>query len=177
MAEQRYQAVLAVIGEGGTVTEVAGRWGVSRHSVHTWLARYEACPCVEIRGTQPNGWPLSGTPILAPSAVGIIVSGCDACRRGLSRGSSDPERCRLRAPRGSCTGLNLVILPAATGPSARDLRHGAALADHSQNRLIPLLSHAHLRHAKGVSRISRSSRKESARTTVRDQPKARCQPR
>jgi len=24
------------------VTEVAGRWGVSRQSVHTWLARYEA---------------------------------------------------------------------------------------------------------------------------------------
>ena len=30
MAEQRYQAVLAVIGEGCTVTEVAGRFGVSR---------------------------------------------------------------------------------------------------------------------------------------------------
>jgi transposase InsO family protein len=41
VAEQRYQAVLAVIGEGGTVTEVAGRWGVSRQSVHSWLARYE----------------------------------------------------------------------------------------------------------------------------------------
>ncbi len=42
MAEQRYQAVLAVIAEGGTVTEVAGRWGVSRHSVHGLLARYES---------------------------------------------------------------------------------------------------------------------------------------
>jgi transposase-like protein len=42
VAEQRYQAVLAVIGEGGTVSEVAGRWGVSRQSVHAWLARYEA---------------------------------------------------------------------------------------------------------------------------------------
>jgi hypothetical protein len=30
VAEQRYQAVLAVIGEGGTVYEVAGRWGVIR---------------------------------------------------------------------------------------------------------------------------------------------------
>jgi transposase-like protein len=28
VSEQRYQAVLAVIAEGGTVTEVAGRWGV-----------------------------------------------------------------------------------------------------------------------------------------------------
>ena len=42
VAEQRYQAVLAVIGEGSTVSEVAGRWDVSRQSVHAWLARYEA---------------------------------------------------------------------------------------------------------------------------------------
>ena len=42
MAEQRYQAVLAVIGDGRTIKEVAGQWGVSRQTVHTWLARYEA---------------------------------------------------------------------------------------------------------------------------------------
>jgi transposase InsO family protein len=42
VAEQRYQAVLAVIAEGGTVTQAAGRWGVSRQTVHSWLARYEA---------------------------------------------------------------------------------------------------------------------------------------
>jgi transposase InsO family protein len=42
VAEQRYQAVLAVIGEGRTVTEVAGQWGVSRQTMHAWLAKYEA---------------------------------------------------------------------------------------------------------------------------------------
>ena len=42
MAEQRYKAVLAVIGEGKTVTEVAAEWRVSRQTVHTWLTRYEA---------------------------------------------------------------------------------------------------------------------------------------
>jgi transposase InsO family protein len=42
VAEQRYQAVLAVISEGGTVTEVASRWAVSRQTLHAWLARYEA---------------------------------------------------------------------------------------------------------------------------------------
>src|SRR5262245_14967707 len=42
VAEQRYRAVVAVIGEGATVTEVAGRFGVSRQTVHGWLARYEA---------------------------------------------------------------------------------------------------------------------------------------
>jgi transposase len=40
VAEQRYQAVLAVLG-GVPVTEVAGRFGVGRQSVHGWLARYE----------------------------------------------------------------------------------------------------------------------------------------
>ena len=42
VAEQRYQAVLAVIADGRSVVEVAGRWGVSRQTVHAWLARYEA---------------------------------------------------------------------------------------------------------------------------------------
>ena len=42
MAEQRYKAVLAVIGDGRTVTEVARDWGVSRKTLHAWLARYEA---------------------------------------------------------------------------------------------------------------------------------------
>jgi len=39
--EQRYQAVLAVVQDGWKVTEVAGRLGVSRQSVHAWIARYE----------------------------------------------------------------------------------------------------------------------------------------
>ena len=42
VSEQRYQAVLAVIAEGCSVVEVAGRFGVSRQSVHAWLAKYEA---------------------------------------------------------------------------------------------------------------------------------------
>ncbi|WP_457255868.1 helix-turn-helix domain-containing protein, partial [Pedococcus sp. P5_B7] len=41
VAEQRYQAVLAVIGEGATVTEVAARFGVARKTLHEWLSRYE----------------------------------------------------------------------------------------------------------------------------------------
>ena len=42
MAEQRYQAVLAVISDGETVTEVAARLEVRRQTVHEWLAEYEA---------------------------------------------------------------------------------------------------------------------------------------
>ena len=42
VAEQRYQAVLAVIQDGETVTDVAARFGVRRQTVHEWLAKYEA---------------------------------------------------------------------------------------------------------------------------------------
>ncbi len=42
MAEQRYQAVLAVIADGLTVTQAAEKVGVSRQTMHVWLARYEA---------------------------------------------------------------------------------------------------------------------------------------
>jgi transposase InsO family protein len=42
VAEQRYEAVRAVIADGETVTEVAARFGVARKTVHGWLAKYEA---------------------------------------------------------------------------------------------------------------------------------------
>jgi transposase len=42
VAEQRYQAVLAVIGDGLAIRQVAEKWGVSRQTLHGWLARYEA---------------------------------------------------------------------------------------------------------------------------------------
>jgi transposase len=42
VAEQRYQTVLAVISDGLSVSQVAGKVGVSRQTVQAWLARYEA---------------------------------------------------------------------------------------------------------------------------------------
>ncbi|BBX08692.1 hypothetical protein MAIC_34950 [Mycolicibacterium aichiense] len=42
MAEQRYQAVLAVISDGLSISQVASKVGVSRQTLHAWLARYEA---------------------------------------------------------------------------------------------------------------------------------------
>lgn len=38
--EQRYDAVLGVMRDGFTVSEVAQKFGVSRQSVHRWIARY-----------------------------------------------------------------------------------------------------------------------------------------
>lgn len=40
--EQRYQAVLEVINDGASVTDVARRNGVARQTVHVWLRKYAA---------------------------------------------------------------------------------------------------------------------------------------
>ena len=45
VAEQRYQAVLAVISDGLSISQVAEKVGVSRQTLHAWLARYEAQGC------------------------------------------------------------------------------------------------------------------------------------
>jgi transposase InsO family protein len=42
VTEQRYQAVLAVISDGLSISQVASKVGVSRQTLHSWLARYEA---------------------------------------------------------------------------------------------------------------------------------------
>src|SRR6266571_3153992 len=58
VTEQRYRAVLEVLA-GIPVTEVAGRYGVSRQSVHAWLARYreEGPPGLEDRSHQVHAHP------------------------------------------------------------------------------------------------------------------------
>lgn len=42
VAGQRYQAVLAVISDGLSISQVASKVGVSRQTLHSWLARHEA---------------------------------------------------------------------------------------------------------------------------------------
>jgi hypothetical protein len=42
VAEQRYQAVTAVIGDRLSISQAAEKVGVSRQTLHAWLARYEA---------------------------------------------------------------------------------------------------------------------------------------
>jgi transposase-like protein len=40
LVEQRYQAVLEVLNDAVSVSEVAARFGATRQSVHRWLRRY-----------------------------------------------------------------------------------------------------------------------------------------
>ena len=42
LVEQRYRAVLEVLNDGATVTDVARRFGVACQTVHEWLRRYVA---------------------------------------------------------------------------------------------------------------------------------------
>jgi transposase InsO family protein len=58
--EQRYDAVLGVIRDGYSVKEVAEAYGVSRQSVHAWLARYEkgGLPALADRSHKPRHSPL-----------------------------------------------------------------------------------------------------------------------
>src|SRR5207248_10631515 len=42
LVEQRYQAVLEVLSDGATVTDVVRRYGVARQTVHEWLRKYAA---------------------------------------------------------------------------------------------------------------------------------------
>ena len=57
--EQRYQAVLAVVQDGWKVVEVAERLGVSRQTIHNWIARYEAGGLASLtdRSRRPNSCP------------------------------------------------------------------------------------------------------------------------
>lgn len=42
VAEQRYQAVMSVVADGLSISQAAEKTGVSRQTLHSWLARYEA---------------------------------------------------------------------------------------------------------------------------------------
>jgi transposase InsO family protein len=84
VAEQRYQAVLAVISGGETVTDVAARFGVSRQTVHEWLAKYEA-------GGIENLGDRSHRPRSCPHQIGVEVEVAIA-RMRTSHPSWGPRR-------------------------------------------------------------------------------------
>jgi len=67
VAEQRYQAVLAVIRDGRPVSSVAQNCGVSRQSDHAWLVRYEA---EGLAGLVDRSHQQSSSPHQMPAGVG-----------------------------------------------------------------------------------------------------------
>ena len=59
VVEQRYNAVMEVLRDGGMVVEVAERYGVSRQAVHRWLRRYQqgGLDALADRSHRPRGCP------------------------------------------------------------------------------------------------------------------------
>ena len=60
VVEQRYRAVTAVL-NGARVTEVAAEVGVSRQSVHSWVARYREGGLAD-RSQRPRSSPNQASP-------------------------------------------------------------------------------------------------------------------
>ena len=121
VVEQRYQAVLEVLG-GATVVDVARRYGVARQTMHTWLRRYasdglaglvdrssrpDTCPhqisavieaqIVEMRKTHP-GW---GPRRSAITWSGRVWFRFRRGRRSTGAGPSPRDRLELRLTVGS----------------------------------------------------------------------------
>jgi transposase-like protein len=66
VVEQRYRAVLEVLEEGISVTEVARRHGVVRQTVHEWLARYAVDGLAGLAD-----W--SSRPVLSPHQMAAVT--------------------------------------------------------------------------------------------------------
>ncbi len=73
VVEQRYRAVLEVLEEGLTVTEVARRYGVARQTVHEWLARYAqgGLPGLADRSSRPASCPHQMPPQVEARIAGL----------------------------------------------------------------------------------------------------------
>jgi transposase InsO family protein len=116
VAEQRYQAVLAVISDGLSICQVASKVGVSRQTLHAWLARYEdegleglndrshrpvSCPhqmpaeveavLLELRRSRPYWGPRRLVFELAKRQVAPVPSESAAYRALLRAGMIDPS--------------------------------------------------------------------------------------
>ncbi len=103
MAEQKYQAVLAVIGEGRTIAEVATQWRVNRRTVHRWLARYEAGGLEALSNGShkparcPHQIPGSVEALVLElrrsHGTGLRAGSCSSCCAGRRRRCPQSRRC------------------------------------------------------------------------------------
>jgi transposase InsO family protein len=96
VAEQRYQAVLAVIEDGLQVTEAAAKAGVTRQALHEWLTRYAegGLEGLADRSHRPRSCPHQMDPVVEVRLVelrGLHPGwGADRLRYRLEREGFDP---------------------------------------------------------------------------------------
>jgi transposase len=122
VAEQRYQAVLAVIEDGLSVTEAAAKVGVSRQTLHGWLGRYAA-------GGLEGLADRSHRPVSCPHQMDAAVEVRLVELRQLHPGWG-PDRLRYRLGREGCDRLPsraaisraLVLLGLVSARRARQRR-------------------------------------------------------
>jgi transposase-like protein len=76
VAEQRFNAVMEVLRDGLTVTEVAERYGVSRQTVHGWLRRYRTggLDALADRSHRPDIAPIRCLPRSRPASVNCAAT-------------------------------------------------------------------------------------------------------
>jgi len=121
VAEQRYRAVLEVLDDGSSVTDVARRYGVARQTVHEWLARYAGGGLAGLadRSSRPGSCPHQ-----MPAAVEArIVS------MRLDRPGWGPSRIRWELER---TGV--APLPGRSAVYRALVRHGLVAARRRRRR-------------------------------------------
>ena len=104
LVEQRYQAVLEVLNDGATVTDVARRYGVARQTVHGWLRKYAAEGLRRVGGSDVEAVVVSASD--GAGGRGADRGAASASIRGGGRGrscigSSGRAWCRCRAARRS----------------------------------------------------------------------------
>lgn len=96
VVEQRYQAVMAVLETGLTVTEAADKAGVSRQTLHEWLRRYAAGGLEGLadRSHRPRSCPHQMDPVVEVMLVDLRRLhpqwGPDRLRYRLARDGVDP---------------------------------------------------------------------------------------
>ena len=106
VTEQRYNAVLEVLEAGLAVVEVAGRYGVSRQSVHTWIGRYRAGGLEGLadRSHRPNRCPHQLAERSRPRCASCAASIPGGGRSGFatSWNGVGSSRCRAGWPSTGC---------------------------------------------------------------------------
>jgi transposase-like protein len=109
VVEQRYQAILAVVDDGLSVTDVAAKVGVSRQTLHAWLRRYAArgaaaAACAVGAGRAGSPAPFARAPIRS-SLRWWMACGRPSRRRSAGVLRSEVRRDRAAVPNRFAGGL------------------------------------------------------------------------
>ena len=122
--EQRYRAVMAVL-DGARVSEVAAEVGVSRQSLHAWLARYREAGLAGLadRSSRPRSSPNRASPAVEARVCELRRAhpkwGAQRIVHELMRAPAPPEPLPSRATVHRILVRHGLVIGAAAAPQAR----------------------------------------------------------